>query len=66
MRRERRFVAGLHHGGRPHRLDAVDWARRMEKAGAGEILLTSMDRDGTRDGFDIELTRAWPTRSACR
>jgi cyclase len=47
------------HGGRkPTGLDAVDWARRMESAGAGEILLTSMDRDGTRDGFDIALTRA--------
>jgi len=47
------------HGGRkPTGLDAVDWARRMEKAGAGEILLTSMDRDGTRDGFDLGLTRA--------
>jgi len=47
------------HGGRkPTGLDAVDWARRMESAGAGEILLTSMDRDGTRDGFDLALTRA--------
>jgi cyclase len=47
------------HGGRkPTALDAVDWARRMESAGAGEILLTSMDRDGTRDGFDLALTRA--------
>ena len=47
------------HGGRnPTGLDAVDWARRMSAAGAGEILLTSMDRDGTRDGFDPELTRA--------
>ncbi len=47
------------HGGRNATgLDAVDWARRMEQAGAGEILLTSMDRDGTRDGFDLELTRA--------
>ena len=47
------------HGGRkPTGLDAVDWARRMEAAGAGEILLTSMDRDGTREGFDLELTRA--------
>jgi cyclase len=47
------------HGGRkPTGLDAVDWARRMEGAGAGEILLTSMDRDGTRDGFDLALTRA--------
>ncbi|MGH8668078.1 MAG: imidazole glycerol phosphate synthase subunit HisF, partial [Burkholderiales bacterium] len=47
------------HGGRKATgLDAVDWARRMEGAGAGEILLTSMDRDGTRDGFDLALTRA--------
>ncbi|HEV8107503.1 MAG TPA: imidazole glycerol phosphate synthase subunit HisF [Burkholderiales bacterium] len=47
------------HGGRkPTGLDALDWARRMEAAGAGEILLTSMDRDGTRDGFDLALTRA--------
>jgi len=47
------------HGGRkPTGLDAVAWARRMQSAGAGEILLTSMDRDGTRDGFDLELTRA--------
>jgi cyclase len=47
------------HGGRkPTGLDAVEWARRMTAAGAGEILLTSMDRDGTRDGFDLELTRA--------
>ncbi|MBX3601928.1 MAG: imidazole glycerol phosphate synthase subunit HisF [Rubrivivax sp.] len=47
------------HGGRRNTgLDAVDWARRMAEAGAGEILLTSMDRDGTRSGFDLELTRA--------
>jgi imidazole glycerol-phosphate synthase subunit HisF len=47
------------HGGRkPTGLDAVDWARRMAASGAGEILLTSMDRDGTRDGFDLALTRA--------
>jgi imidazole glycerol-phosphate synthase subunit HisF len=47
------------HGGRKATgLDAVDWARRMQAAGAGEILLTSMDRDGTRDGFDVGLTRA--------
>ena len=46
------------HGGRtPTGLDAVDWARRVEALGAGEILLTSMDRDGTGRGFDIELTR---------
>jgi cyclase len=47
------------HGGRKARgLDAVEWAARMAGAGAGEILLTSMDRDGTRDGFDLALTRA--------
>ena len=47
------------HGGRNATgLDAVEWARRMVEAGAGEILLTSMDRDGTRDGFDLALTRA--------
>ena len=47
------------HGGRkPTGLDAIGWAKRMEVAGAGEILLTSMDRDGTRNGFDLELTRA--------
>ena len=47
------------HGGRRNTgLDAVDWARRMAALGAGEILLTSMDRDGTRTGFDLELTRA--------
>ena len=47
------------HGGRkPTGLDAVAWARRMQMLGAGEILLTSMDRDGTKSGFDLELTRA--------
>jgi len=47
------------HGGRNDTgLDAVAWARRMVAAGAGEILLTSMDRDGTRQGFDVALTRA--------
>ena len=47
------------HGGRkPTGLDVVEWARRMTEAGAGEILLTSMDRDGTKDGFDLGLTRA--------
>lgn len=47
------------HGGRRSTgLDAVEWARRMQQLGAGEILLTSMDRDGTREGFDIALTRA--------
>ena len=47
------------HGGRKATgLDAVAWAVRMAATGAGEILLTSMDRDGTRDGYDVELTRA--------
>jgi cyclase len=47
-----------HGGRRPTGIPAVEWARRMEGYGAGEILLTSMDRDGTRDGYDIPLTRA--------
>ena len=47
------------HGGRnPTGIDAIEWAKRMVANGAGEILLTSMDRDGTGDGFDIALTRA--------
>lgn len=46
------------HGGRKARgLDAIEWARKMESFGAGEILLTSMDRDGRKDGYDLELTR---------
>ena len=47
-----------HGGRRPAGLDAVEWCARMESLGAGEILLTSMDRDGTRNGFDLALTRA--------
>jgi cyclase len=47
-----------HGGRRPTGLDAVEWAARMAALGAGEILLTSMDRDGTKSGFDLELTRA--------
>jgi imidazole glycerol-phosphate synthase subunit HisF len=47
-----------HGGRRATGLDVVEWAKRMTAFGAGEILLTSMDRDGTRDGFDLELTRA--------
>ncbi len=47
------------HGGRnPTAIDACEWAHRMETYGAGEILLTSMDRDGTKAGYDLELTRA--------
>ena len=47
------------HGGRKMKLiDAVKWAKKMEELGAGEFMLTSMDKDGTKDGYDIELTRA--------
>jgi cyclase len=47
------------HGGRKNTgLDAIDWVRQVESLGAGEILLTSMDRDGTKAGFDLALTRA--------
>jgi cyclase len=47
------------HGGRKATgLDAIEWARKMAELGAGEILLTSMDRDGTKSGFDLALTRA--------
>jgi cyclase len=47
------------HGGRKATgLDAIEWAKKMTEFGAGEILLTSMDRDGTKDGFDLKLTRA--------
>ncbi|SFN22953.1 imidazole glycerol phosphate synthase subunit HisF [Nitrosospira briensis] len=47
------------HGGRKATgLDAIEWAKKMQSLGAGEILLTSMDRDGTRNGFDLALTRA--------
>ncbi|MEW6571178.1 MAG: HisA/HisF-related TIM barrel protein, partial [Nitrospirota bacterium] len=46
------------HGGRKMKLiDAVKWAKKAEELGAGEIMLTSMDKDGTRDGYDIDLTR---------
>ncbi len=54
-----RWEVYTHGGRRPSGLDALDWGRRMEQLGAGEILLTSMDRDGTRQGFDLELTRAF-------
>ena len=47
------------HGGRKATgIDAIEWAKKMQSLGAGEILLTSMDRDGTRNGFDLNLTRA--------
>ncbi|WP_368639882.1 imidazole glycerol phosphate synthase subunit HisF [Castellaniella ginsengisoli] len=53
-----RWEIFTHGGRRATGLDAVQWARRMADLGAGELLLTSMDRDGTKSGFDLELTRA--------
>ena len=53
-----RWEVFTHGGRRPTGIDAVAWCERMAALGAGEILLTSMDRDGTRDGFDLVLTRA--------
>jgi len=53
-----RWGVYTHGGRRPTGRDAVEWAREVEALGAGEILLTSMDRDGTGDGYDLELTRA--------
>ena len=52
------FEVFTHGGRRATGLDAVAWAKRVTESGAGEILLTSMDRDGTKAGFDVELTRA--------
>lgn len=56
--RARRWEIFTHGGRRPTGIDALAWAGRMTDYGAGELLLTSMDRDGTRSGFDLELTRA--------
>jgi cyclase len=53
-----RWVVYTHGGRKPTGLDAVEWARRVETLGAGEILLTSMDADGTKAGYDVALTRA--------
>lgn len=56
-----RYIVKSHggrDGGRPTNLDPVEWAKEAERRGAGEILLTSMDADGTKQGYDIELTRA--------
>ena len=56
---ERGYFEVHTHGGRtPTGIDAIEFAREVEERGAGEIMLTSMDRDGTRDGYDIELLRA--------
>jgi len=54
---EPRWEVYTHGGRRPAGLDAIRWAREVERRGAGEILLTSMDRDGTQDGYDLELTK---------
>jgi cyclase len=57
-RRDGRFAVYVRSGTADASRDAVEWAREAEARGAGEILLTSMDRDGTRSGFDCELTAA--------
>jgi cyclase len=55
---EPRWEIFTHGGRKPTGLDAIEWARKMVAYGAGEILLTSMDKDGTKSGFDLELNRA--------
>ncbi|MFA7059969.1 MAG: imidazole glycerol phosphate synthase subunit HisF [Pedobacter sp.] len=55
---ERRWEVYTHGGRKPTGIDVVEWAAKMEEFGSGEILLTSMDCDGTKDGYDLELTRA--------
>ncbi len=55
---ENRWEIFTHGGRKPTGIDVVEWSAKMQEMGAGEILLTSMDRDGTRDGFDLALTRA--------
>ncbi|RMH00614.1 MAG: imidazole glycerol phosphate synthase subunit HisF [Aquificota bacterium] len=57
-RRDKGWEVYVHGGRTPTGLDAVEWAKRVESLGAGEILLTSMDRDGTKLGYDLELTEA--------
>jgi cyclase len=61
---DQRYEVFTHGGRRPTGIDAVEWAAKVETLGAGEILLTSMDRDGTRDGYELELTRQ--VVDACR
>jgi len=56
-RQEARWEVYINGGRTPTGIDAIKWAKRMERFGAGEILLTSMDYDGTREGYDIDLTR---------
>ena len=57
-RRDGSWEVYTHGGRRPTGMDAIEWAVRVEQLGAGEILLTSMDCDGTKDGYDVPLTRA--------
>ena len=61
-----RWGVFTHGGRRPTGRDAVEWAQEAVRLGAGEILLTSMDRDGTKDGYDLELTRAVSEACLCR
>jgi len=61
---ENRFEVHTHGGRRPTGVDVLEWAAKVEALDAGEILLTSMDRDGTRDGYDLDLTRQ--VVDACR
>ncbi len=61
---EDRYEVHTHGGRRPTGVDALEWAAEVERLGAGELLLTSMDRDGTRDGYDLDLTRR--VVEACR
>jgi cyclase len=56
--RDHSWEVFLHGGRTPTSIDAVEWAQQAAELGAGEILLTSMDRDGHREGYDLELTRA--------
>jgi cyclase len=58
VNQDNRWIVYTHGGRKPTSLDAIEWAKEVVKRGAGEILLTSMDRDGTKDGYDIQLTRA--------
>ncbi|MFM8216344.1 MAG: imidazole glycerol phosphate synthase subunit HisF, partial [Pirellula sp.] len=55
---QERWEVHIHGGRTPTGLEAVSWARRVEELGAGEIVLTSMDRDGTKDGYDLPITKA--------
>jgi len=65
IRRNRYWEVVIHGGRTPTGKDAVKWAQEVEKLGAGEILLTSMDCDGTKEGYDIELTRQVVEKTGC-